>query len=95
MSAQNSVIAISCEFRRRACDGRCSQQKIARDVQSQVQKNLLTFVVESSLDRDFGVTTCAAAIVIFFLTSFFNNSIHQLVAVKHHCNIFHEEWKGE
>jgi hypothetical protein len=25
------------------------------------------------------------SIVIFFLTSFFNNSIHQLVAVKHRC----------
>ncbi len=25
------------------------------------------------------------SIIIFFLTSFFNNSIHQLVAVKDHC----------
>jgi hypothetical protein len=36
-----------------------------------------------------------ASIIIFFLTSFFINSIHQLVAVEDRCDIFHEEWKGE
>jgi len=32
---------------------------------------------------------------IFFLTSFFNPSIHCLIATEHRCNTFHAEWKGE
>jgi len=35
--------------------------------------------------RDFGTATSNDFIVIFFLTSFFNDSIHQLVAAKDRC----------
>jgi hypothetical protein len=35
--------------------------------------------------RDFGATTLQQSIIIFFLTSFFINSIHQLVAVEDRC----------
>jgi hypothetical protein len=41
-------------------------------------------------EHDFGTTTSHARNVIFFLTSFFNNSIHQLVATNERCKIFHE-----
>jgi len=60
----------------------------------QSSKNFLTFGSENSL----AVTLVHAfdeSIVIFFLTSFFINSIHQLVAVDDRCDIFHEKWKGE
>src|SRR5208337_3767373 len=45
--------------------------------------------------RNFGTTTSNDFIFIFFLTSFFNDSIHQLVAAKDRCTFFHEKWKGE
>jgi|ERR1700722_3773224 hypothetical protein len=47
------------------------------------------------LRGDFGTTTECMRNIIFFLTSFFNDSIHQLVATKYRCKFFHEEWKGE
>ena len=59
------------------------------------EKCRVDFCVENLSRRDFGTATCDVAIIIFFLTSFFINSIHQLVAIKHRCEIFHEEWKGE
>jgi hypothetical protein len=37
------------------------------------------------LSRDFGTTTSRNFTFIFFLTSFFIDSIHQLVAVEDHC----------
>jgi hypothetical protein len=54
----------------------------------------LTFAFENSLAVTL-VHDLLSLIIIFFLTSFFINSIHQLVAVKDHCDIFHEKWKGE
>jgi hypothetical protein len=57
-------------------------------------KNFLTFAFENSLAVTL-VHDLLSLIIIFFLTSFFINSIHQLVAVKDHCDIFHEKWKGE
>jgi hypothetical protein len=35
--------------------------------------------------NDFGTAPSRSLIVIFFLTSLFNDSIHQLVAVKDRC----------
>jgi hypothetical protein len=35
--------------------------------------------------RDFGIATLQRELIIFFLTSFFINSIHQLVAVEDRC----------
>jgi len=37
------------------------------------------------LRRDFGTATSNDFIIIFFLTSFFNDSIHQLVAANDRC----------
>jgi hypothetical protein len=44
------------------------------------------FGLRSSL-RDFGTTTDCGSDFIFLLTSFFNDSIHQLVATKDRCKI--------
>ena len=44
------------------------------------------FGLHSSL-RDFGTTTDCGSDFIFLLTSFFNDSIHQLVATKERCKI--------
>jgi hypothetical protein len=44
------------------------------------------FGLRSSL-RDFGTATDCGSDFIFLLTSFFNDSIHQLVATNHRCKI--------
>jgi hypothetical protein len=49
-----------------------------------VEKSLLPSRAEIDFD-DFRTPTSRNLIVIFFLTSFFINSIHQLVAVEDHC----------
>jgi hypothetical protein len=41
-------------------------------------------------NRDFGTTTHTLASFIFLLTSFFINSMFQIVATKHCCEFFHE-----
>jgi hypothetical protein len=48
------------------------------------RKFLLTFALRFR-SRDFRTSTSRNFFVIFFLTSFFINSIHQLVAVEDHC----------
>ena len=57
------------------------------------QKILLTFL------HDFFAVTLVHdlrdCIIIFFLTSFFNNSIHSTSCSKRPLHIFHEKWKGE
>jgi hypothetical protein len=49
-----------------------------------VEKFPLTFAREL-LSRDFGTATSRDSIVIFLLTSFFINSMFQLVATKQRC----------
>jgi hypothetical protein len=54
----------------------------------------LTFATEITR-HDFGTATSHDCIIIFLLTSFFNNSMFQVVATKERCEFFHEKWKGE
>jgi len=44
---------------------------------------------------DFGTTIMRSRIIIFFLTSLFNDSIHSTSCNRRPLQIFHEEWKGE
>jgi hypothetical protein len=57
---------------------------VSPQTRSRSKRFSLTFAREV-LSRDFGTTTSRDCIVIFLLTSFFINSMFQLVAAKHRC----------
>ncbi len=65
---------------------RCESEirKITREPMRFGEKSLLRSRLEIDF-HDFRTRTSHNFIVIFFLTSFFINSIHQLVAVEDHC----------
>ena len=90
----NSAIPVMNDFEQARVMKCCAAEKSRRACDA-LQKIFLTFRYRKLCRRDFGVSNLRSLIVIFFLTSFFINSIHQLVAVEDHCDIFHEEWKGE
>jgi hypothetical protein len=75
-SARNPIIG---------ADG-CADAVMKTIKRSKQMRSREIFRLRSSLS-DFGTTTEYASDIIFLLTSFFNDSIHQLVATKDRCKI--------
>jgi hypothetical protein len=54
-------------------------------VRNDARVTALKFLLQKFSWSDFGTAGSCSCIIIFFLTSFFINSIHQLVATKQRC----------